>query len=235
MRHRGNIPVLGLPSAIALCFVYGYATTYLTSDPGQFGIYRPRMQWLLVHIIAGIFALFTGPVQFWLGLNRRTKGAHRLLGAVYVISVGVGSTAAFYLARHTDFGWVFGVGLACMASAWVITTAFATVAIFLHQVEQHREWMIRSYAVTFAFVTFRILDGVMETARVGTMLERMTAASWLAWTLPLLITETVLQARKIFVARVSAAQRREVSAYAVEPGPKAFDLHSSESSYQPQP
>jgi hypothetical protein len=96
--------------------------------------------------------------------------------------------------------------------------------------------MIRSYVVTFGFVMFRILDSIFETARIGTLVERMTAASWLAWSVPLLVTESVLQARKILVKRpVTAIQPQSVNAYIAEPEPKAFDLENSESSYQPQP
>jgi hypothetical protein len=236
MRQRGNISVLGLPTVIGMCFVYGYALTYLTIEPGQFGIYRPRHQWLYVHIVAGIIALLSGPTQFWLGLNRRTAVVHRILGISYVLAVGGGSVAAFYLARHTDFGWVFGLGFSAMAFVWIVTTLFATLAICLHRVEQHREWMIRSYVVTFGFVMFRIVDSVLETARLGTLVERMTAASWLAWTIPLFITESILQARKIFVKRaVTVTKPLDVNGYIAEPEPKAFDLQRSESSYQHQP
>src|SRR5262245_12831024 len=135
MRWRGNISVLGLPSVVAMCFVYGYALTYLTIEPGQFGIYRPRHQWLYVHIVAGIIALLSGPTQFWLGLNKRTALAHRILGISYVLAVGGGSVAAFYLAKHTDFGWVFGLGFSAMAFVWIVTTLFATIAICLGRVE----------------------------------------------------------------------------------------------------
>ena len=38
----------------------------------------------------------------------------------------------------------------------VVTTGLAFAAIRSSLVEQRREWMIRSYVVTFAFVTFRI-------------------------------------------------------------------------------
>jgi len=236
MRQRGNIAVLGIPTVIAMCFVYGYALTYLTLEPGQFGIYRPRHQWLYAHIISGIIALLAGPTQFWLGLNRRTALVHRILGISYILAVGGSSVAAFYLARHTDFGWVFGLGFSAMAFVWIFTTMLATIAIFMHQVEQHREWMIRSYVVTFAFVMFRIVDSVLETARVGTMVERMTAASWLAWTLPLFITEAVLQTRKIFARKTVTATKpqQDVNAYIAAPEREAFDLHSSESSYQHQ-
>jgi Predicted membrane protein (DUF2306) len=39
--------------------------------------------------------------------------------------------------------------------AWVVTTGMALYAIRERRIEQHREWMLRSYTVTFAFVTYR--------------------------------------------------------------------------------
>src|SRR5678815_2980870 len=137
MHQRGYLAVLIVPAAIGLFFISGYALTYLAAEPTQFGIYRPRHDWLIVHIVAGIFALLAGPVQLWLGLNGRTKVAHRMLGVVYVLAVFTGATAAFYLAKHSDFGWVFGLGFGSMASVWVITTLLATMAIFLRRIEQH--------------------------------------------------------------------------------------------------
>jgi hypothetical protein len=58
--------------------------------------------------------------------------------------------------------------------------------------------MIRSCVITFAFVIFRIVVAVLAMARIGTFTEQMTAASWLSWTVPILITESILQGRKIF-------------------------------------
>jgi len=235
MHQKGNIAVLGLPSVIAVLFLYIYAPIYLTGDPEQFGIYKPNYQWLLVHVIAGTVALLSGPTQLWLGLNRRTAILHRVLGVLYVMAVSAGAASAFRLAFHTSFGWVFGLGFASMASAWVITTAWATIAICRRRAEQHREWVIRSYVVTFAFVTFRLLESVFETARVGTLVERVTAASWLAWTVPLLITESILQGRKIFEEPAVAAPPRDGSAYDAVTPAKPFDLQRTGSLYQRRP
>src|ERR1041385_446347 len=103
MRTRGNIIVLGVPGVISLWFISGYALKYLTTDAGQYGIYWPRHDWLYAHIAAGIVALILGPLQLWLGLNKRTAIFHRIMGVLYVSAVAVGGTSAFYLAAHTDF------------------------------------------------------------------------------------------------------------------------------------
>jgi hypothetical protein len=235
MRNRGNWLVLAGPTAIALWFIYAYAFSYLVGEPSRFGIYLPRRGWLTIHIFAGIAALLLGPAQLWMGLNRRIAIFHRVFGLLYVTAAGAGAVTALYLASHTDFGWVFGLGFGSMAFAWIITTGLATVAICRGVVQQHREWMIRSYVVTFAFVTFRALSTGFELVRGATLLERMAAASWVAWTVPLFITEVILQGRMVFAKRVIAAPQPAPQADSAEPELTAFGLHSSESTYLRRP
>ena len=76
-------------------------------------------------------------------------------------------------------------------------TGLAFVAIKRQLYGQHKEWMIRSYVVTFAFVTFRALQGTLSAAHVGTLPEQLAVSSWFCWAVPLLITEAILQGRKI--------------------------------------
>jgi uncharacterized membrane protein len=181
-------------------------------------------------VLAGVLALLLGPAQLWLGLNKRTTNFHRTMGVLYVLSVAVGGVAAFYLAAHNDFGWVFGLGMSTMSAVWIVATALATVAICLRQVEQHREWMVRSYAVTFGFVAFRVIYELLDAMEFGTMVERMTASSWLGWILPLFAAELLMQGRKIFSKRVVVAKLSDAP-YSVLPEPESvFQLHSSDSS-----
>jgi hypothetical protein len=148
-------------------------------------------------VVTGVIPLLSGPVQLWLGLARRRLGLHRVLGMLYVGSVGTSAAAAYYLAVHTDFGWGFGTGLAGLATAWVGTTGLAIVAIRRRLHDQHKEWMVRSYVVTTAFISFRVLFTVLGSAGVGTLGERLTVCSWFCWAVPLLVCEAVLQGRKL--------------------------------------
>src|SRR5262245_53066421 len=232
--RRGTILVLGAPTVIALWFISGFALTYFTTETADFGIYLQRHHVLLAHFIACIVAFLLGHAQLLFGTNTITGMVHRVLGILYVTAVVVSGMAAIYLAVHTDFGWVFGTGFIVMTSAWWITTGLGVIAICLHRAEQHREWMIRSYVVTFSFVTFRILEVVLDTAKLGTIVERKATASWMAWTIPLLLTECILQGRKIFARGVSVAPLPNVNAYTAAPEPRAFDLRDSESFYQHQ-
>ena len=158
--------------------------------------YWPRRGWLLIHIAGGLVALLTGPVQLWLGLHDVKMHIHRKLGLIYIAGMAIGSVGAIGLALQTDGGLVFGSGLFFLAIAWITTTSLAYVAIRKGLIDQHREWTIRSYVVTFAFVTFR----AGQVAMTGSGIPLVTAIgvmAWACWSVPLLVTELVIQARKI--------------------------------------
>ena len=193
----GTTLVLGLAMLLGLGFVAGFAFPYFAGGE-QLAQYPDRQAWLFVHIGGGMIALLVGPGQLWLGQKRRRLEVHRRLGLVYVGSVAVSVTEAFYLATHTTLGWVFGAGLMGLAIAWVVTTGLAFAAVRRGLLHQHQEWMIRSYVVTFGFVVFRIFVGISQATGIGTVPEQLTAASWFCWAAPLLVTEAILQGRKIF-------------------------------------
>ena len=193
--------LLSLTALAAVVFVAGAAVPYFLSSSFGPPEYAPRRGWLLLHIVGGMIALLTGPVQLWLGLADRGMAWPRRMGIGYMTGVGVGSFGAFYLATHTDFGWVFGAGLLSLAVAWVTTTTLAYLAIKRSLAEQHKEWMIRSYVVTFAFVTFRVIQPSLQAAQIGTPLEQLAMAAWACWAVPLLIAELVIQGRKVLAVR----------------------------------
>jgi hypothetical protein len=77
----------------------------------------------------------------------------------------------------------------------------AFVAIKRQLYDQHKEWMIRSYVVTTAFVTFRIAFPVLQNSGLADMGAAAAVSAWGCWALPLLMTEVVLQGRKILAVK----------------------------------
>ena len=73
----------------------------------------------------------------------------------------------------------------------------AILAIRHHAYEQHREWMIRSYTVTFAFVTFRLADQWLGDLHLAPRDAIFTIMAWACWAVPLLIAEPFLQLRRM--------------------------------------
>ena len=202
----GTKALIGLAGLAAVFFIIVAALPYramLGSEESarhvlqdfQFN-YWPRRGWLLVHIAGGLIALLSGPVQLWLGLHDVKMHVHRRLGLLYIAGMTIGSIGAIGLALQTDGGLVFGSGLFFLAIAWITTTSLAYVAIRKGLIDQHREWTIRSYVVTFAFVTFR----AGQVAMTGSGIPLATAIgimAWACWAVPLLATEAVIQGRKL--------------------------------------
>ena len=199
--RRGSLAVLALAAIGALVFFAAAALPYLLSSQYNAAQYPDRRGWLLLHIVGGAFALITGPVQLWLGLSDRGMTWHRRMGIAYMTAVVASSVGAFYLAFHTDGGWVFGAGLGGLAVAWLSTTGMAYLAIRRSLVDQHKEWMIRSYVVTFAFVIFRVMYPILQAQKVGTIYEQLAISAWGCWAVPLLINELILQGRKILAVK----------------------------------
>jgi uncharacterized membrane protein len=151
----------------------------------------------VAHLAGGAVAILAGVGQLWLGLTDRTAGLHRPLGRIYVAAVAVGAVGGFYLALTTDGGFVFAAGLTGLAVAWAVTTGMAVLAIHRRALHQHREWMIRSYIVTFAFVTFRVFEHLLNGLKVATPDQIASFMAFACWAVPLLLAEPLIQLRKI--------------------------------------
>lgn len=183
--------------ALALYYIVRNALPYFALQPEHFKNHWSHAGWLLLHIGGGVLALLLGPFQFWAGLRHKRMQLHRWIGRLYLASIILSSLAAIYLLFIPERVLGFHLGIGGLALAWLTTSGFAYLAIRKRQIEQHKEWMIRSYVVTFGFVNYRIIWETMAAFNAGTPQERSSAASWLCWALPLLLTEAILQGRKI--------------------------------------
>jgi uncharacterized membrane protein len=192
----GLAVLLAIVAFAALWFVVSKLTAYGIPNPDAYGDLWPRRIGFLPHMVGGTVAILTGIVQLWLGLTGRTAGSHRVLGRVYVGGVAVGAAGGLYLALTVTGGFAYGAGLFMLAVAWIVTTTMAVIAIHNRSIEQHREWMIRSYIVTFAFVTFRFFDHWLGVWKVAPNAEINTFMAFACWSIPLLIAEPLIQLRK---------------------------------------
>ena len=188
------ISVVTLAVLFVLKYVFFYFRHY---DPVSFDPYWPRRGWLFLHINAGTLALLTGPMQFWTGLRQRNLTFHRWMGRLYLVAVGLGIIGAIGLSATTTFEWGVVNGIRMLVLAWFVTTAMAYYTIRQRLVSLHKEWMIRSYIVTFAFVTFRFLQDYSPLSRVRPEGDRDTTIAWACWVVPLAIAEMVFHLKRL--------------------------------------
>ena len=179
-------------------FVTQYAFHYLIVTEESYGRYWPQAGWLLAHVVFGIVAISIGPLQLWSRIRNRYRKFHRVAGRAYVVTIVGGSTAAIAMTVMRDTGLAFRTGLFFLAVAWLTTTGMAFAAIRRKKTTLHREWMIRSYVVTFGFVTFRLGQDTAVDLGLASAGDMAAVMAWACWAVPLLVTEVVLQGRKVF-------------------------------------
>jgi len=108
------------------------------------------------HISTGAIALILGPFQF-LKASRKNIKTHRTIGKIYVSSIFLSVPAGIYLAFYATGGIGGTIGFLILDIAWFVTTFVGLKRIRERNIQSHQEWMLRSYAVTLVFVTFRLL------------------------------------------------------------------------------
>jgi hypothetical protein len=86
---------------LVIQFVVVYTLRYWSFDPSVFGGLWPRRHGLLLHLTGGPVAILIGPIQPWLGENRRMLSWHRVLGKIYLRGVTAGCLEGFYLSLTT--------------------------------------------------------------------------------------------------------------------------------------
>ena len=150
--------ILWVALGLTTLFVFITSEVLLVTDYPMYHAYRLQViadrHLLIPHTLAGTFALLIGPINFSSRIRQRHLQLHRILGRIYVISVFVGSFTGIALAAGRP-----GLpGTSMQAAAWMVCTTAAFITARNRQIIAHRQWMARSYAVTFTFVSSRVLN-----------------------------------------------------------------------------
>lgn len=179
-------PTLWALMALAFIYVLVIVCSYLSHpNPGRDRLFSEKLA-LIPHVLTGLIALVIGPLQFSARLRQRNLPLHRILGKIYVGSIGVSSLTSLII------GWNFGRALpygfcetVCQAGLWLLATLAAFITARNRHIAAHRQWMIRSYALTFLFVTSRV-------AAPLPVFQQLSPAGFVIYLFVLLIVTAIL-------------------------------------------
>lgn len=157
----------------------------------------------IIHAILGSIALVCGPLQFNRYLLRTRRSLHRMLGRIYVGAIWITSMSGLWLTIFFDVSVAAKVVFGVLAILWFATTTMAFVRIRQRKVAQHREWMIRSFALSFFFVTFTFwVEGLASTSLPAAVVYPLGV--FLSWGVNLLLAEIwIRQTREEFISPYS--------------------------------
>jgi uncharacterized membrane protein len=195
--------ILWLSLGLTTLFVFITSEVLLFAGYPMYHAYRLQViadrHLLIPHTLAGMLALLIGPVNFSSRIRQRHLRLHRVLGRIYVVSVFAGSFTGIALA----WGRPGLPGTSMQAAAWMVCTTAAFITARNRQIAVHRQWMARSYAVTFTFVSSRVFN--LVPAYWSHLGDVLSAVGVIAFTLAsLLVVELGLNWHELTTRRESS-------------------------------
>ncbi|CKE95344.1 DUF2306 domain-containing protein [Bacillus paranthracis] len=193
------------------CFallVSGYIVVqYFIMDGFQTGLVKAKLMFgsklsefwysmLLTHITTSIVALVIGPFTLSTKFRERNINRHRIMGRIYMVGILLGGISGLYLSFYATGGLVAKLGFGLLSVLWLTSAYQALHRVKNKKMKDHRNWMIRNYALTFAAVTLRIwLPLFIVLFGIEHFELSYAIIAWLAWVPNLIVAELFIRKR----------------------------------------
>ena len=146
-----------------------------------------------IHVTFAPIALIVGIWQF-LPITRRTAW-HRWEGRIYVVSVLIAGVSGLIVSFTSAAGLAAGTSFAILAVLWLSATGIAYAKVRAGKYAEHRRWMIRSYGLTCAALTLRLIIAIGLALGIDFPTTYLIAA-WGCWPTTLIIAELIVRFRR---------------------------------------
>ena len=128
----------------------------------------------VLHLGPGFFVMVLGPLQFMRSVRKKHIKLHRISGRIFVLCGVIGAFSGIAIGVFDPFMGIGDQGFnESMATAFfsgfiLFSLVMAIVRIKQRNFGQHREWMIRAFALMLAIATERLmLTALMSTTDIG--------------------------------------------------------------------
>ena len=108
------------------------------------------------HILLGTISLAIGPFQLT-KLSQKKIHLHKRLGKVYAVAIFINILMVPYLTLSATGGKGSTIAFLILDFFWLWTTSMGVIKAAQRKIPAHKEWILRSYAITWVFVTFRVV------------------------------------------------------------------------------
>ena len=154
---------------------------------------------LVLHVVGAMIALIVGPLQFVRAIRTRWPAFHRMTGRIYVLGCAIGAPTGLVLALGTTAGPIAAIGFAIPAVLWPVFTWFGLRAAIDRRLDDHRDWMLRSYALIASGITLRLMLPAALMAGYE-FFPAYRVISWLTWTTNLTLCEYFIRRNRTWTA-----------------------------------
>ena len=145
------------------------------------------------HVAFSILTLAAGFTQFSSFLQKKYRKLHRAVGYIYVVDVlFVSGPSGLIMSFYANGTLAAKSSFVILSLLWIGFTLLAAYFARKKNFPVHKNWMMRSYALTLSAISLRFyawllprflhLDGVSE----------YTFIAWISWTINLLVAELLI-------------------------------------------
>ena len=146
-----------------------------------------------VHVYASIWVLLAGFTQFSSQIRDYHPRLHRTFGYVYVTDVLlITGPAGLLMGIYANGGLPSKISFVTLAILWMTFTAIALMKAKKGDFASHRNFMIRSYALTLSAVTLRAWKWSITNAVELPPMDVYRAVAWLGWVPNLIAAELLI-------------------------------------------
>jgi hypothetical protein len=145
------------------------------------------------HVFISIFVLIAGFTQFSNVLRTSFPKLHRVVGKMYVINIlFINFPAAMIMAIYANGLLPSKIAFIILDCLWFWFTCRAFIEIKNRNINAHKAFMIRSYALTCSAITLRLWHMILSATTNFDPLTIYMLEAWLGFVPNLLFVEFVL-------------------------------------------
>lgn len=155
--------------------------------------YTPYLHYRIaffIHVFSSIFVLIAGFTQFSDQLRQRFPLLHRRSGWFYVVVVlFLSGPSGFIIGLYANGGTSSRIAFCLLAVFWIFFTIQAIRAAIKKKFALHRQWMIRSFALSLSAITLRAWKYILVAIFEPKPMDVYQMVAWLGWVLNLIVAE----------------------------------------------
>ncbi len=157
-----------------------------------------------VHVFSAIFALFAGFTQFSSIILKEHRSIHRLIGRLYAYDIMIiNFPAAMIMAVYANGLLPSKTAFVILDCLWFWFTYKAVIEIRRKNVIAHKQFMMRSYALTLSAITLRSWKIIISGFVTIDPLHLYMIDAWMGFVPNLLFVEWLIRRKKVVAPKLS--------------------------------
>lgn len=160
-----------------------------------------------IHVYTSIWVLLAGFTQFSSSIQKSRPQLHRTLGYLYVLNIIlITGPASLVMGFYANGGLLSRIAFILLSVLWMGFTIMALIRARQKNFKSHRNYMIRSYALTLSAITLRAWKyGITNTVTLPPM-DVYRVVAWLGWVVNLAVAEYMIRFR---AKKISLPKKRD--------------------------